>query len=454
MQQVPAQWKAAVGSRVPLLPEQRRFLGEDLGHHHFNVAVLSQVHPPVDASICEAALQAVVAWHPGLRVGLHSDGDRELGQAGSAEVHVERVDLSACPDDKLGDSIEPVARRLQTSFALAEPPLVRAVHFATGEGRLDRFLVVIHHFVIDGLSAQVFVRDFIAACDSLLLGERPAQMTRSIDATTWARQLTELAGSGQLDHEVDTWLRTAERVDPLPVDHGTGANTRASLDVAIATLTGRQTERLFAALARVNTTMPNLLVAALLEVAHEAYGVDRLGVSLVGDGRRGLLPKTNLASTIGWIATKHPVTVRRVGGGDIVTAVGEQLLRSPRRGASYNVLRYLSPHADVVERLARLGEPEIIVNYQGRLNPARLFRATRPGGARPVRLEPASEPIGPNVTDEGLRSEHHHLSAVVLGDELVLQWHFSTNLHRQETTRGLLDGLVATVDRWAHAVSP
>ena len=62
-----------------------------------------------------------------------------------------QVDLSATPASEQSAALEAEASRLQASFVLSQPPLLRAALFHLGDGQ-QRLLLVAHHLVVDAVS--------------------------------------------------------------------------------------------------------------------------------------------------------------------------------------------------------------------------------------------------------------------------------------------------------------
>ncbi|WP_164003031.1 non-ribosomal peptide synthetase, partial [Pyxidicoccus caerfyrddinensis] len=124
---------------VVLTPAQHHLLAHDAAHaHHFNQAVLLASREPLNASRLETALARVVAHHDALRLRLRQhEGEWLQDNASSDEApfHLLQVDLSATPASEQPAALEAEASRMQASFVLAQPPLLRAALFHLGNGQ-------------------------------------------------------------------------------------------------------------------------------------------------------------------------------------------------------------------------------------------------------------------------------------------------------------------------------
>ncbi|RMF29114.1 MAG: amino acid adenylation domain-containing protein, partial [Chloroflexi bacterium] len=167
---------------VPLTPIQHWFFERNLPNpHHWNQAVLLEVHRPLAPALLEQTIGHLLAHHDALRLrfrrrgeeGTRRRGDeamrrrgdeamRERGdEAGAWEqvnagledtVPLTWLDLSALPEPARRPAIEATAAQAQASLNLTYGPLLRALYFDLGPDVPDRLLLVIHHLAVDGVS--------------------------------------------------------------------------------------------------------------------------------------------------------------------------------------------------------------------------------------------------------------------------------------------------------------
>lgn len=143
---------------VPLSAAQRTLWFLDRlapGLPTYNVPYAAQLTGPVDVEALRLALADTVARHEPLRTGLHEQ-DGEPVQRVRGEVPV------LLPVHEAASSTEDAVRTfVREPFDLASAPLWRAALWRTGPDE-HLLVIVVHHVVFDGWSADVLIRDLSA----------------------------------------------------------------------------------------------------------------------------------------------------------------------------------------------------------------------------------------------------------------------------------------------------
>jgi non-ribosomal peptide synthase protein (TIGR01720 family) len=147
----------------------------------------------------------------------------------------------------------------------------------------------------------------------------------------------------------------------------------------------------------------------------------------------------DVVRTVGWFTSLFPLRLELGSSANLraqLRRVGEQLSRVPHGGTGYGVLRYLHPDPTVRASLGTDTVPPIMFNYLGQADAALggLFTA-------------AQESSGPQVAPLTRRRHLLDINAIVIGDRLTVDWHFSTRLHRRTTIEAVasayMDALAA-----------
>lgn len=370
-----------------------------------------------------AALQAVVAAHPALR----------LRVAGPRTLTIDE----AAPTVDLGTSeagVDATAAALAAGLDPAAGVLLRA---AIVRGAPDRLVLVIHHLAVDGVSWRALLADLPAAHQDAAEG-RPVAVRA--EATPWrahALALAEQAGDGGFRPELEHWraaLDDAERLggrllDPATDRVATAVTTRTRTAASVATAV---TETLASAYrANAEETLLAALALALRLRRRRAGLAPRAAASVTveGHGREQVLRSADLARTVGWFTVEHPVRLPLPGGesdlddalaggdaaGRLVRAVKEARRGVPGHGIGYGALRYLDPGAGPLG-----AAPDVVFNYLGRFAaPEGGWRL--PGDTPFSVLDPAEKALEQVLAincfdgDEGLTVEWTAASGVLDG---------------------------------------
>ncbi|GAA3688732.1 hypothetical protein GCM10023081_27580 [Arthrobacter ginkgonis] len=360
----------------------------------------------LDAGMLAAALDALAAAHPALRLRV-SAGFAEILPAESfrAAGGVPLTVLDAHADDAATTAaLAAACARLDEGAGAVFTAVYRPGGDAGGRGLLA---LAAHHTAVDIYSWRVLVDDlrrFVADLPPVADPESGAlnfgaQNPSAMNLAAWARAQHAAARTLEADAGlVARWERTlapglalseaAARaaVDLGPVDLGTVGEAVEE----VATLDAGTTAALLEAAAEHG--MDNLLHAALAgalsglstlpglpgggpapALVLEAEGHGRpLGTPL-GDGRDGV----DVSGTVGWFTATWPLRLdipRAELLGAHVPGPGEWLAAAlaarsavPADGTSYGLLRHLAPTASGRLRAAEAaGGPQLLVNYLGR----------------------------------------------------------------------------------------
>ena len=190
------------------------------GNRAYLTQSLISFEGPLDAARLRDVIQAIVDRHEHLRTTYHSGPDATVyGEVhASMAVQLPLHDLRGVPQEQrdavLRSEIEAV---LEQGIDPSRLPLARWQLYRVGEQRYE-FLMVEHHYVHDGWSFRVFLRElshiYAASCagKSIALPE-PTQFRRF---AAWQRQWLDSAQAGALQREWGERLRGADPTLSLP----------------------------------------------------------------------------------------------------------------------------------------------------------------------------------------------------------------------------------------------
>jgi amino acid adenylation domain-containing protein/non-ribosomal peptide synthase protein (TIGR01720 family) len=428
--------QGTVTGPVPLMPVQARFFELDQPElHHYNQAMLLEVHGLADASLFAKTIELLLLQHDGLRLRYASNHHvwQQTLAAPDGVVPFETFDLSAPAEAEQRTLIADQAARLHASLNLLEGPLMRVALFDRGAQRNSYLLIVIHHLAVDGVSWRILLEDLHALYRKLSSGEKPVLPPKTTSFKCWAELITEHARSGRLRDELSYWCATVENSTArLPLDYLGGTNTAASARTLSVSLNADETHALLQVVPVAYRTQINeILLTALVRALAQWTGSQSLLVDLEGHGREEILEGVDLSRTIGWFTTIFPVVL---DCGDSQTTVGalrsvkEQLRAIPNRGIGYGLLRYSSNDAASIDKLRALPQAEVRFNYLGQVDRALVDSSM---------FTVAAQPTGPAQSLKAERTYLLNVIGMITGGELCLEWTYSQNIHREETVARL-----------------
>ncbi|MEU0005141.1 non-ribosomal peptide synthase/polyketide synthase [Streptomyces sp. NPDC006314] len=441
---VPAPRRPHDDGPAPLTPVQEWFFATHGPLRHFSMSLLLDLPHDLDEGALERALEAVVARHPALRTRFTRTGDtwQQHPGAGPATGLLTRHTAPTAPAE--------AADAARAALDPATGALLRAA-LLPGLERPQLFLTA-HHLAVDSVSWRVLLADLALAYRQATAGEDPHPEIEPTAFTDWSRRLAERVRAGDLDDDLPYWTaETAEPRTPLPVDLP-GTPLAGSVRTARTRVDRATTEALLRRVPGVYRTQVNdVLLSALGRVLADWAGAERITVALEGHGREeDLAEGVDLSRTVGWFTSQYPVTLTPAGPagapdwGATLKSVKEGLRAVPRRGLSYQALAHLGSPDPSARSLRDLPLPQVCFTYHGQWE--------APGGGD---FAPAADVPGRD-TDPGEPLDHLlDVSAVVADGELEITWHYSDQVHRPDTVRGLADAMVRALTAVAeHCARP
>ncbi|MBP7336120.1 non-ribosomal peptide synthetase [Niveispirillum sp.] len=408
---------------------------------HFNQSVLLEVTAGLEPDLVQAAIHRLIGHHDMLRARFLG-GRGEMPRIDIADsidtIPFQFHDFSDRPDRVA--ALTAVAEGLQRDLDLTRPPLLRTALFRMGNDGADRLLLVIHHFVVDGVSLRILIGDLAAALADLRRGQPITLPAKTTSFPYWSRRLAQHAGTALARAELDFWRdQMAVQAPPLPRDIAALPNTAASAENVIVRLEAAPTQALLhQSLPVYRAQINDVLLTALVRAFAGWTGRPGLLLMLEGHGREALFPEIDLSRTVGWFTAAYPIALPGGGTEEAVATlkqVKEALRAVPGQGIGHGVLRHLSP--DPAVRAALAGDPEISFNYLGR------FEQARPD---PIILGEAGEDIGSDQSRAGQRRFVIEINGLLRADRLEFIWTYSHNLHERRTVEGLAQRFVRELE--------
>ncbi|UUY07406.1 amino acid adenylation domain-containing protein [Pseudomonas sp. J452] len=409
---------------LPLAPIQAHFFAMGQANPaHWNQALNLELLRPLDPQLLEQALQALVAYHDGLR--LRFNQEQGAWKQHYAEVNTDQplLWLREAGNDA---EAEQLYLQAQQSLDLANGPLLRALYLKQA-GQPERLLLAVHHLVVDGVSWRILLEDILAAYRQLEAGQTPRLQSKSQSYKAWSEALQGWAGSESAQRELDAWCsRLSGPAMPLPreldgdtASHGDKREVRLALDAS-------ETKRLLQAPAQLGVRIDALLLSALTRALCRWSGQPGLRVNLEGHGREALAAELDLSRTVGWFTSLYPLQLPRLDDPQQqLQRVQQQLEQIEHGGQGYGVLRWLGS-AEVQAALAGLPAADVTFNYLGQYQAGAAADWFRPAGGGGVAVA-ADNPLASRLGVNGQ----------VFDGQLQLSWEYAVTQYSAATIENL-----------------
>jgi amino acid adenylation domain-containing protein/non-ribosomal peptide synthase protein (TIGR01720 family) len=360
--------QGVVTGTVELTPILRWFFENDFTDiHHFNQSVVLYKEDGFNEEFVNRVLTKLVEHHDALRMVFEIEDDKVVQRNRGLEgelFDLEVIDIS--DNEDVRSEIKKEANRIQGGIDLAAGPLVKLGLFKTKAG--DYLLIVIHHFVIDGISWRILFEDFEAGYKQLERGDDIVLPRKTDSFKLWAQKLKTYSESKEALVELDYWKKVASaRVELLPKDYEIGKE-KQKLEYAETidmSLNEEETEML---LKRVNwaynTEINDILLTSLGIALRDWARQDKVLINLEGHGREEIINGIDIIRTVGWFTTQYPLLLDISESEDVsynIMAVKETLRKIPNKGIGYGILTAKKGN----EAAEIFVEPEVSFNYLG-----------------------------------------------------------------------------------------
>ncbi|MDX3187039.1 non-ribosomal peptide synthase/polyketide synthase [Streptomyces sp. MN03-5084-2B] len=440
-----------VAGPAPLTPIQHWFVATHGPLAHFTMSQLLELPADVDQPALRTALDAVVAHHDALRTRFFTvDGQWRQEVTPTPPAGVLRIrDLSSLGDAGQRAGIEAAAAQVRAGLDLTTGTLAGAALLLRGS-RPPLLFFAVHHVVTDGVSLRLLLGDLETAYGQVVAGAPVRLAATATPFTQWAHLLERHVRDGGFDDDLEHWTRVASRVPAaLAPDHA-GAGTTGSTCTLTVTLGAEDTDALLHRVPTAYRTQVNdVLLSALGRALADRTGDDGALIALEGHGREDVLDGVDLSRTVGWFTTQFPVALDLPPSGDwgaTLKAVKEQLRAVPRRGLSYEALRYLGEPGAPGHALQAFPLPQICFNYHGRWD----AQAGADGLFRGRHDSP-----GADIAPEEASTYQLDVTGVVESGVLSLTWSYSDQVNDEGTVRELAEAMLTGLrEIVAHCAQP
>jgi amino acid adenylation domain-containing protein/non-ribosomal peptide synthase protein (TIGR01720 family) len=425
--------QSPVTGEVPLTPIQRRFFqNHTQAPHHYNQSVMFHVKEALSPALAQAVLEKIALHHDALRLTFAKDqnGVRQYN-LGPEDVEFAVAYFDLRTESEPSPRITRLAAELQGQIDLAAGPLFKVALFHCADG--DRFLLIFHHLVIDGVSWRILFEDIGTLLEAAANGEPLRLPLKTNSYKDWAERLADYASSGAFAAQMEYWRQLdGLNLPPLPRDMDGPDNKTADADVVSIQLEGELTGHLLTAVNEpFGTEINDILLTGLGLALLDTFGLRQVLVALEGHGREPLFDDLDITRTVGWFSCIYPVPLDMAHGGELgrqIKEVKEGLRRISHHGIGYGIWKYLAP-PETAAGMRGGSQPSVIFNYLGQFD---RDADNLPG------FSMARESSGD--TDSPLEEREFDLdiSCMVAGGRMSVSLRYNRNHFKRTTVEALL----------------
>ncbi|KEK25307.1 non-ribosomal peptide synthetase [Bacillus gaemokensis] len=361
-----------VEGEVPLGAIQKFFLenNEEI-NSNFNQSLLLHRAGGLKEQLVKQAFNLLVRQHPTLRMQYEKVEDIYTQTIRPFEEDIFLMQTYDYHELDVKRYIEEKGEEIQKSIDVENNKLVNLSLFKGRAG--DFLLIVIHHFIVDGVSWRIIVEDFENIYESLVQGKEIEFVPQTTSIQTWMMELEKYADSRMLEKEVGYWREIEKEESVIKFKDRTNVNKcMKEIEEVERKLTKAETKILINDVNKTYSTEINdVLLTALALTLTNGKAEDKVLINLEGHGREEVIENLDLTRTVGWFTAIYPVLLEVQKDRNLtynMRAIKERLRGIPNKGVGYGILKYMtSQQLKDSYDLQFNQHPEISFNYLGEI---------------------------------------------------------------------------------------
>jgi non-ribosomal peptide synthase protein (TIGR01720 family) len=244
------------------------------------------------------------------------------------------------------------------------------VYFSCGGKGKDYILLIVHHFIIDGVSIRLVVEDLNQAYQQLKAGQPVRLPKKTTSFKFWTNCLQQLSQRHEAKEEIPYWKNLPwDKVEQIPTDFPNGLlkeSTSCNLELYMSEA---ETKDLIKVPGLYNVKMIDVLVTATALGLNRSFSLDCVSLNLSHNGRDSLTEGMDLTRSVGWFQVIFPIILSDITArpSQLLKRVSDEIQAIPNNGLGYNMLRFSHPDKQA-RSLNDFPEPQVYLNYLGNFN--------------------------------------------------------------------------------------
>ncbi|MCV2401574.1 amino acid adenylation domain-containing protein [Marinomonas sp. C2222] len=320
-----------------LMPIQAHFMAQNFATpNHWNQHVCVELKQDMDSEALNQALNTLVKHHPSLRLAFsqqQSSPEKVSKKWQQRFLAFEERNLLLKTEVSNEAEFETFANDIQTSLDITKGHLLQA-GYANVLGQSSRFLLVIHHMAIDGVSWRVLFDDLWTVYQQIIANQKISLPINYASLDMAIEQLKEWQQSNYGQQREAFWQQY------FKTSHSTNRADAPALYTNKQVVSVELNELQTSELLKTKQDTTSILLTALSGTQLAKNQHDSLSIYLEGHGREeSVFGDLDLTRLIGWMTSLYPITLTPSQGIDEVS--NHLKLIKEDGGISYG-LRYLS----------------------------------------------------------------------------------------------------------------
>ncbi|WP_444997366.1 non-ribosomal peptide synthase/polyketide synthase [Aliikangiella sp. IMCC44359] len=437
-------YQGEVSGQQLLLPIQHQFLFDNNSNkNHFHQSVLLNAPDDIANNHLEKLVTALYQRHDVLRLKTQFDGKTWLSHYQSLTPKMVADSLNIFDSRGLNQKekakqLSEVGSQLKSSISLSDGPVFSMAYFS-GEAGCSKLLLILHHFVVDGISWRVLLKDIEHAYAQILNKKEVVLDAKTSSFKQWANYLTDKAKAEETLSQETFWLSQLPANIPALSQQAKKNNCVGNVAKISFSLSKKITEKLLKkSHATYNTQINDLLISALSLGLQEWSGNNRFRIDIESHGRDNINETLDISETLGWFTNIYPLSLNMPESKalkETIISVKESLHSIPENGLSFGLLLRMAKSTQLSQALEQSQAP-VLFNYLGQFD--QVIN-------KDSRFKLSDEFTGENISQE--RNRHYDLefNGMVTDGKLKFELDYNKKQYTQSIIKDLINAISSSL---------
>ncbi len=333
---------------MSLTPVQRQLIEEE-GFKNFNESRILYSKQGFKENILKIVFTKIINHHDAFRAIIKNEqGKTYLYNRGIDEKLYDFYTYDLKNAEDLEKEIENKCNSIQQSINIEKGSIIKLALFKTNIG--DYLSIFVHQFVVDETTWRIMLEDLTNGYKLLSKGEIFELPRKTTSFKEWSKKQNEYANSPKFLRELNYWNKIAAQ----PVQSISKEIKEYNIEnqnAVTVSLDELKTKKLLSKVNKAyNTETEDILISALSVATKKWTNLDKLGITLQGNGRENILQDVDVTRTAGCFTSYYPV-VLDLNSEDIAKTIintRDNLRSIPNKGIGYGMLKYLSKNKEAI----------------------------------------------------------------------------------------------------------
>lgn len=353
--------------KVPVTPIQKWFFethknAPEYWNQGFSI---KNLNASINSKKLKKITDKIIETHDALRSSFYLETNKWVANILKPEdiKTFHAFDISDITPDNYDSQINLMLSQIQNEINLQIGGLFKCLYFDTGIISNNTIIILAHHLVIDFVSWQIILNEYIEAFQSKNIEQNNFSRTTSIKS--WINHIYESKQSEVILNEQKYWKKHSFKDNKLPLDfeYNLPILEKDVETIKVKISSNISEDKLNKANKTYNTKTDELLLTAFTKVISKWANQKQIALALERHGRETNNTKLDLSNTVGWFTSFFPQVFDMSLDTDIESSVirtKEQMRDIPNGGIGFGILRYLNLS------LGEIDYPNIVFNFLGK----------------------------------------------------------------------------------------